>query len=244
MLKEEISLLVQLQDCDDEIRSILNRKKEGPLKIRKLEEKLNAFREKVREDNDRLQALKKERYSLEQDVQDFENKIAKSNVKLSNIKSNKEYQAALNEIEELKKRKFETEDKVLQIMESVEEVERVCRMNDERQKELEAEFEKEKVEIEKELIRLDKELEKVEAEREKLCQVIDEELLHKYSFLRERKNGQAISAVIDGICQACHMNIPPQRYNELIRGGSLQTCPNCSRLIYWGQEVSRQKASV
>ncbi|MBW2066426.1 MAG: hypothetical protein JRJ03_16065 [Deltaproteobacteria bacterium] len=244
MLKEKISLLVQLQQCDDEIRSILNRKKEGPLKIRKLEEKLNAFREKVLEDDNSLQALKKERYSLEQDVQDFENKIAKSNIKLSNIKSNKEYQAALNEIEELKKRKFETEDKVLQIMESMEEVERVCRMNDERQKELEAEFEKEKVEIEKELIRLDKELEKVEAEREKLCRVIDEELFHKYSFLKERKGGQAISAVVGGICQACHMNIPPQRYNDLIKGGSLLTCPNCNRLIYWGGEISIQKASV
>ena len=47
-------------------------------------------------------------------------------------------------------------------------------------------------------------------------------------------NGQAISSVIQGVCQICHMGIPPQKFNELMRGEALMTCPNCNRMIYWG----------
>lgn len=243
-MKEKIDLLVQLQECDNKKRLILNRKKEGPLKIGELQERLNTLKEKFQEDNSRLQALKKERLILEQDVQAFENKIEKSNIKLSNIKSNKEYQAALNEIEELKKAKFQTEDKVLQVMESIEEMEKACRDNKDKERELEGTFESTKAEVEEELAKLDNKLEEVEATRARLSQVIDGELLSRYTFLKERKNGQAISAVIDGVCQACHMNIPPQRYNELIRGNALLTCPNCNRMIYWGEESSFKKATM
>jgi len=243
-VKEKIDLLVQLQECDNEIGLILNRKKEGPLKIRELQERLNTLKEKFQEDNSRLQALKKERLNLEQDVQDFENKLEKSNIKLSNIKSNKEYQAALNEIEELKKAKFQTEDRVLQVMESVEEMESICRGNKDKERELEGTFESTKAEVEEELAKMDRKLEEVEATRARLSQVIDGELLSRYAFLKERKNGHAISAVIDGVCQACHMNIPPQRYNDLIRGNALLTCPNCSRMIYWGEESSFKKATM
>jgi predicted nucleic acid-binding Zn-ribbon protein len=29
------------------------------------------------------------------------------------------------------------------------------------------------------------------------------------------------------------MNIPPQLFNMLQRGQSIETCPNCHRIVYW-----------
>ncbi len=92
----------------------------------------------------------------------------------------------------------------------------------------------------KELNGLDKKLEGFEQERINLCQTIDQELLNKYLFLKERKEGQAISSVVSGVCQTCHMGIPPQKFNELIKGNSLLTCPNCYRIIYWGEDEKFQ----
>jgi hypothetical protein len=48
-----------------------------------------------------------------------------------------------------------------------------------------------------------------------------------------------IIAVIDAVCQGCHMNIPPQMYNELQRGDNLTKCPMCQRLIYWKNTPKR-----
>ena len=75
----------------------------------------------------------------------------------------------------------------------------------------------------------------------KICETIDQDLLKRYIFLRERKGGQAIGPVVSGVCQICHMGIPPQKFNELIGGDSLLTCPNCNRLIYWGEDEHYQK---
>ena len=85
---------------------------------------------------------------------------------------------------------------------------------------------------------LEQEFKRLEMERVSLGQTIDENLLKKYHFIRERKGGIVVSPVIKGVCQACHLDIPPQRFNELIRGDKLMNCPNCIRIIYWGEDES------
>ena len=96
----------------------------------------------------------------------------------------------------------------------------------------------------KEIAALDEELNVLEKKRTEFSKTIDQDLLGKYLYLRERKEGQAISPVIDGVCQICHMGIPPQKFNELIKGHALLACPNCHRIIYWGEDEHYQIAST
>jgi len=221
---------------------INKRKTEGPLKILKLSDELKAIEMKFQEEHNRLEYIQKDKRVTYQDIQDLENKIEKSDIKLSNIKSNKEYKAVLKEIEDFKKSKFQIEDKAIQIMEEIEQLEKKCLENRDNQAVLRKKFEKDKDEIEKELNRLDKELKKLKKKSINFSQIIDQDLQRKYLFLKERKGGQAISSVIGAVCQTCHMGIPPQQFNELIKGHSLLTCPNCNRIIYWGENEHFQKA--
>ncbi len=241
-MKEKISLLIQLQDNDNKIKEILRRKNEGPMRIKKLEDELSIIENKFQEEYDKLELLKKDRREVEQEIQDLENKAEKSDIKLSSIKSNKEYRAALKEIEELKKIKFLTEDKAIQIMEEIEELENRSVENKSQQTELRKTFEEDKDGILRELSDLDKELEILEKKRMNFTDAIDQDLLKRYLFLKERKGGQAISPVVGGVCQTCHMGIPPQKFNELIKGHSQLTCPNCNRIIYWGEDEHFKKA--
>lgn len=240
-MKDKVSLLIELQSFDDRIEEIRKRKEQGPLRIQALKDALDVAEKGFKEDLERLERLKKERRGIEQEIQDLENKVEKSSIKLFNIKSNKEYTAALKEIEDLKKIKFLTEDKALQAMEEIEEMEKKSLEHKKRQPELRGKYEKDKQEIENELIGLNKELENLEEKRNDLIQKIEQDLLKKYLLLRERKGGQAISPVIAGVCQTCHMGIPPQKFNELIRGHSLMACTNCGRIIYWGEDQHFQK---
>jgi predicted nucleic acid-binding Zn-ribbon protein len=61
-------------------------------------------------------------------------------------------------------------------------------------------------------------------------------MLKTYDLLRARRAEVAISAVVGGICQACHLEIPPQKFNELQRCKEMMSCPHCNRLIYWGED--------
>jgi predicted nucleic acid-binding Zn-ribbon protein len=68
-------------------------------------------------------------------------------------------------------------------------------------------------------------------------------LLDKYRRIRSRGLSIAITPVIQAICQGCHMNIPPQMFNELQRFDSLKLCPFCERIIYWKQAESGEAAT-
>ncbi len=240
-MKDQLKILVQLQACDSRISTINDQKNKAPLRIQELQEDLTAAGERFREDSERLELLRQERRQIEQEIQDFDSRMEKSNTKLSNIKSNKEYAAVLKEIEDIKSTKFRTEDKMIQLLEEIEALEQKKIANKEEQDRLKAEFNAGKHEIEKEIGQLDQELNGLQKKNKGLCRTINDDILKKYHFLRERKGGQAVSSVIAGVCQACHMGIPPQKFNELLRGDALMTCPYCNRMIYWGEDEHFQE---
>ncbi|MFC1531975.1 zinc ribbon domain-containing protein [Thermodesulfobacteriota bacterium] len=234
-MKNKIIGLIRLQDCDNKIKEIDVKKRERPLKIQKLEDDFNAVEMRFQEELDRLESLKKDRRIMEQDVQDMENKLEKSQIKLNAIKSNKEYTAVLKEIEDLGREKSLMEDKLLQLMEMIEDLEKKCLESRDELEKLKKKFDLDKKGIEKEIESFDKESGVLEKRRMEFCDAIDQDLLDRYLFLKGRKGGLAIGSVVEGVCQVCNIRIPPQQFNELIKGHSLLTCPSCNRLIYWGE---------
>ena len=239
-MKDKIKVLIELQQVDNRIQDLLNRKKQGPLKIKALADEMEAVSNGFREDEDRADTLNKERRSLESEVEDLDQGIRKSNEKLSNIKSNKEYGAALKEIEDLKKKKARIEDELIQQMEELEQVTERCKDNKGKLIELQQTFERDKKAVQDELRRLDKELKKREKERAAIAGQADPEFLGRYQLIRERLGSSAISPVIGGVCQSCHMGIPPQMFNELMKCFELTSCPHCNRIIYWGEDAHFQ----
>ena len=243
-MKDKLFVLIQLQECDIKIAKALQAKAQAPMRIQKLEDDVRVMEIKFKADEDQIEALKKDRRQLEREIQDLDIKVEKSSAKLTQIKSNKEYTAALKEIDDLKTIKFQTEEKAIQMMETAEELERKCKGHKETLKALRDQCEKDKEVVKQELLALEKDLEALQKERSQLCCDFDQSLLKKYLFLKERKGGLAISSVVTGVCQTCHMGIPPQKFNELIRGNDLMTCPHCNRIIYWGDDQDFQKTQA
>jgi uncharacterized protein len=65
----------------------------------------------------------------------------------------------------------------------------------------------------------------------------------RYEFIRSRISNPVIVPVTQGICNGCHISIPPQSYIELQKGQQILSCPNCQRLIYWSEHfVSEESA--
>ena len=235
-LKEEMRVLIGLQTCDMLITDIRSKKDNCPVKIRELKKGLEEAEKQAEEAGHRLGELKRERRQAEQDVEEMEGRIEKSNGKLSSVKSNKEYRAALKEIEDLKKEKMILEDRILELMEQMDSLEEDCSLKKSELETSRKKFEEDESAILKEIKALDEEIQKLEQQRSSFCQTVDKALLNRYDFLRERKQNIAVSPVVKGVCQTCHMDIPPQLFNEVIRGDDLIRCPNCSRIVYWGED--------
>ena len=72
----------------------------------------------------------------------------------------------------------------------------------------------------------------VMAKLDKAATGIRPDVLKRYGAIRMRR-GLAVTTVRNGTCQGCNMNVPPQLYNTLQRGNTLETCPYCHRIVYW-----------
>jgi hypothetical protein len=80
-------------------------------------------------------------------------------------------------------------------------------------------------------------------ERDKLATEVKPDVLKRYSNIRMRR-GLAVVSVRNGTCQGCNMNIPPQLYNVLQRGQTIETCPSCHRIIYWEEIMKDDPATA
>ncbi|WP_161626568.1 zinc ribbon domain-containing protein [Desulfatiglans anilini] len=235
-MEETIRLLIGLQDCDLRIRKIHQKRAEGPEIIKQLAEKASQAEAQLQETRQGLENAKKERRARENNLDDLRSKIQKSNLKLSNIKSNKEYTAVLKEIEDLKREKAIQEDGLIEIMEELERLEKECAAGEHRLDDAKKRYESDQAQILNELSELENDLSKLLQERKTFEGSIDATLLKHYTSLMNHRGGPAVSPVIKGVCQTCRLHIPPQKFNELIRGEAVMSCPNCHRIIYWGED--------
>ena len=233
-MKEKMKLLITLQDFDTRMGYILAKKEEGPKKIERLEQRLTDVEMKLAEEARQIEAFTRNRREMEQRIEDAENKLKKSNIKLSSIKSNKEYDAATKEIDDLQKAKLLLEEKAIEMMEQLEALEAKCAAGREKAAEMKRQFEMDRDAVTRSIKALEQDLHTLQQERLGVSRAVDAGLLKRYDTLRERRGGIAVSPVIQGVCQTCHIRIPPQEFNELIRGDQLMSCPHCARIIYWG----------
>jgi hypothetical protein len=58
------------------------------------------------------------------------------------------------------------------------------------------------------------------------------------------RRGLALAPVSNGTCRGCNMNIPPQLFNVLQRGTTIETCPYCHRIIYWDELMKDPEAEA
>ena len=225
--------LVKLQKLDNSLEQLRRAEIEGPQKMAALDEELASAETKVKASLELEEELKKQRRDYERQIEESEEKIKKSLDRQLRVKTNDEYKALLKEVEFSRKNNSEAEDNVLNLMDEIEKLEE---KNQDLEKWLEAQKEildQRKKDTTAWVTASKKDLERLGKERLSLAKDIPTGIMSTYDRVYNRGNGLAVVPIIDGICQACHLQIPPQHFNELQLNDTLMTCVNCNRIIYW-----------
>jgi hypothetical protein len=238
-IKEKLRDLVVLQQHEDEISRIEKDLSEVDERVNRLNSELTEYEEKVERNRQVLDALKKQYRSDESEVQMIESQIVKSQEKLGAVKTNKEYQSTLKEIDDLKTKASQMEDRMLEVLDQIESAESEGQ-------ELEADLAEIKIQVEEKQkqIRLQSEqqqdvLSRRLQERDVVLERLDSNTRKHYNRVKRQGRGIAIAAVVDAVCQVCRMNIPPQLFNDLMRMDNMMMCPNCQRIIYPKVEIDK-----
>lgn len=232
-MNDQLKRLIALQEVDTKIFSITRVIDSFPSKIAETELLFRESQEAF--DLIKLQrdALEKKKRDKETALDDIDGKIKKLKAHTSDIKTNKEYQALLSEIESVEKERFTLEDEILLVMEEMDSVSRQSGAEEVKYKANKEKVDVLKKKIEEEKLEAEKVLQGLKVSRSEIADTIDKEIYDQYIDLIDIHNGYAVAEAKGEICQGCNMNIPPQLFVELKKNEDIVHCPQCRRIIYF-----------
>ena len=118
--KNEIDILVELQEIEIKTEIIKSEISKVSGKLDKVDSELKSFESEMAEEEKIINDSKQKYRSCETDVQVNNEKAQKSTEKLKLVKTNKEYQSSLKEIDEIKAISSKIEDEMLHYLEQIE----------------------------------------------------------------------------------------------------------------------------
>jgi predicted nucleic acid-binding Zn-ribbon protein len=238
--EEQIVTLVKLQKIDTEVQKLQSFLKEIPVRIGILDERLEKFGHGVEEDENGISKLNKKYRTYESDVQMNLGKIQKSQEKLRSVKTNKEYQSSLKEIEDIRLKNSKIEDEMLEFLEQIERAEKELNLRKQRYSQIVDDTKREKDAIKRDTEQCRLKLAQLESDRDIVTDALDNIILDIFDRVKSKQSDAvAIAEVKNAVCQGCNLNIPPQMYIELQHRNSLKNCPSCERIIYWEDHNKR-----
>ncbi|MEO2054885.1 MAG: C4-type zinc ribbon domain-containing protein [Nitrospira sp.] len=231
-MKAQISLLVQIQKMDLNRSQQKNEQDHFPEKLKEAEQPLLEARAACAELKALLERVNKVRKDKEIELQVAEERIPKLKSRLTDLKTNKEYHAHLQEITTAEKDKDNIEEQLLNIMEEGDERKKVLDLKKAAMEVEEKKFNSEKKKLESGIHQVSESAKRLEGEWDSLAGQIDKNLLEDYKRLYSSRRGLAVSPVKGNICGGCHFSLPPQLVAEVKKEEKIITCSYCHRMLY------------
>jgi uncharacterized protein len=236
-LSQNLSPLIDLQKLDLRIAEIKEQRRKIPERLQAIDLPLREARQLHQQTSGSVETLVKERRSYEQDLESHEAHTEKMKSRLSELKSNKEYQAHLFEIEVANKKKGDIEEKILLCMEKVEQLQQAAKEAQEKLSTIEKSFAQEKHALDELDRRLSTELADLESQQQARSAHVEKGLLNRYNAIKASRKDHALAEIKEGNCSGCRLQLPPQLISQVKRSEDLHTCPYCRRMLYWSGTI-------
>ena len=234
----EIEQLTELQVIDQEIAKLDAEKDTKLAGLREFEVVFEERESSINELKEKIEAAEMRRRELEAELSDELSRLKERQSKMMQVQTNREYQSLLKEIEDGKKNNKEREENVVQLMEVAEADAKIMNEQASTIEEEKKALEEESKSAQKFATAIEKKKARIMKKRKSKAKEVKTPLLRKYDMLRERRNGKAVVQVIKGVCQGCFMSIPPQQFNDIMKGDRMFNCPTCQRILYHQPEES------
>ena len=229
---DQLEKLIRLQELDRETARLGQRLAEIEPQIEETRLHLAAAERALEEGKAKVESSRKERRDAEKDLEVHIDKRRKFQEQQSKVKTNKEYQALMGELETLRVAETAAEDRILALMEGQAEAERLLPG-------LTADVARERAGFqEKERVlrgaeeKLRGELAAAEDARAGVVAVLEPETLQTYQRI-VRLRGSAVAEVREEFCMGCRTKVTSQNFMEAMRNDRILHCPHCHRILYY-----------
>jgi len=232
-LSAEIEILASLQTVDREIRQHHGEKRDLLEELQFKEQEIEAKKQEIVKLALALAETEKLRQEKDRVFQDESKKATDRRMRMNRIKNSKELMALQREIDLIKQGNSEREEELLKLMEATERANSEVKTKTEELASLQAEWDKKQAELQAKISGIDQAVSEAATRRQTIAAQVKGDLISRYELIFARRGGTAVVEVAGGICQGCHMNIPPQLWNEIIKSDKVHLCPSCQRILHY-----------
>ncbi len=177
-----------------------------------------------------------------EDEEDAE-RLGKAHGRLLSCKTNEEYRATLSEIDYIKAHRSETETKILEHLDQLDETQPIVeQLRGEVEEHIKA-LERDVNSRQSEFNGLEGSLSDAEARRQKIAAEVESPWIKAYQKVRGNRPGDVVVRVEKESCLGCHMSLPPQFVQEVRHNSRLTNCPHCLRILYFVEPASADDAA-
>ncbi|OQW46642.1 MAG: hypothetical protein A4C66_14905 [Nitrospira sp. HN-bin3] len=243
-MNQKLSPLIELQKLDLRIMEITEIRRKIPERLHLAETPLREVTQVLADTKAAVDAASKERRTYEKDLEVHETQTEKMKSHAASLKTNKEYQAHLFELELANKKRGEFEEKILVAMDKIDELQKISKELQEKKQAHDQAFAEEKQGLDAQDKELAEELARLESDYREAAGKVEKSLLDRYNQVKAARKDQPLAAVRDGMCVGCRLQIPPQLIAQVRRSDDLHLCPYCRRILYWEGEPAKESASA
>jgi predicted nucleic acid-binding Zn-ribbon protein len=231
-LREKLRALEELQQIDldsNEVRATLEA---IPAKRAVIDAKVLEARRAYDEQKARIEANEREARQVQILLGMDRDKVKKWEGRLGEIKTPREYAAMSREIDIAKKSNETQNEQAKALAAAAQEIKLSLEAKGEALAEVEDSVQAAIAALEQARAEGEAKLAELSARRATAAAQVDPGLLTRYEGIKKRRGGIAVAAVVGATCKGCHRNIPPQLSIVLAQADTIETCPNCNRIIY------------
>ncbi len=240
-MREQLVLLLQLQQSDSTVRELQTALNHLPTKLDPLRRDLAKLQGMLDGERGKLNETNSWRKAQQEMIDREREALRQAQGKFQASKNTKEFNASSREVENKRKAIGDRETELKKVNEAAAQS---TTQLDARSRDVDAvraELAGSEAAMAGQLDALKAQLAEATAARDAARVQVDIQWVKIYDSLAAKK-GYAVAPVVKGVCQGCHMALPPQLANVLARMQSIQTCPRCGRLIYRKELIEPEPA--
>ncbi len=238
---EQIKQLVVLQRVDSEILSLKMALEQAPAQLQDLQKKLEYLEHQAQIIQDKIDIIVEQKNKLEAEINADDHLLKKHKNKLLQVENPKEHHAIVREMDTIEKNNRQRKEELSTVLSDLRDLEDRKASLDHDTEEIRQRIAAQQDQLDDKLREKRERLEILLKEKERATQAIPAPILTRYTFIRERLEGAVIVPVTEGVCQGCHIVIPPQNYIDLQKGEQILSCPYCQRIMYWDKHFAPQE---
>ena len=230
-MRDQLLNLLKLQTADVKVRELETAAKQLPAKLDPLRRDLAKLQGMLDAERAKLTETETWRKTQQEQIDREREALKSAQSKLQQSKNTKEFSAASREVENKRKSIQDRESELKKVIEATSASTQQLQARDADVQKLRDELATSEAGMADQIKELETQLTEARAARDVARAGVEKVWVKTYDTL-SAKRGYAVAPVVKGVCQGCHMTLPPQLNNILARMESIETCPRCGRLVY------------